>query len=160
MLNTKKKTTQLELQADKQKDIAGQSTQGRHFSATKAIVFGVLAAVLGGLFAFFTGGLSVLAGAAIGAVIGAASIGTVAGVASKSSDAPGIGGVTDEGPDPSKMSSLQALLACINTQTQKLSSQLGSTEKMFVENTSDRSTQLGQQAGQAITEMGKIMEPR
>ncbi|PWU13324.1 MAG: hypothetical protein C5B45_06150 [Chlamydiae bacterium] len=158
---TKVKTTQLELQADKQKDIAGQSTQGSHFSVTKAILFGVLAAVLGGLFAFFTGGASlVLAGAAIGAVAGAASIGIVAGVASKNSGAPGIGGVTEEGPDPSKMSSLQALLAYINTQTQKLSSQLGSTEKMFVENTSDRSAQLGQQAGQAITDIGKIMEPR
>lgn len=158
---TKVKTTQLELQAEKQKDIAGQSTQGRHFSMTKAIVFGVLAAVLGGLLAFFTGGASlVLAGAAIGAVAGAASIGTVAGVANNNSNAPGIGGITDEGPDQNLMSKLQALLAYCNTQTQKLSSQLGSTEKMFVENTSDRSTQLGQQAGQAISDMGKIMEPR
>ena len=157
---TKVKTTELELQAEKQKDIAGQSTQGRHFSTTKAILFGALAIVLGGMLAFFTGGLTVLVGAAIGAVIGVASIGTVAGVASKNSDAPGIGGITDEGPDSFKMSSLQALLAHINTLTQKTNSELGSTEKMFVENTSDRSTQLGQQAGQAITEMGKIMEPR
>ena len=72
----------------------------------------------------------------------------------------GVVGVVDEGPDSTIMGKLQALLAYCNTQTQKLSSQLGSTEKMFVENISDRSTQLGQQAGQAITEMGKIMEPR
>lgn len=158
---TKVKTTQLELQAEKQKDIAGQSTQGRHFSMTKAIVFGVIAAVLGGLLAFFTAGASLaIAGAAIGAVVGAASIGTVAGVADKNPDAPGLGGITDTGPDSGMMSKLQALLSYCNTQTQKLSSQLGSTEKMFVENISDRSTQLGQQSGQAISDMGKIMEPR
>lgn len=157
---TKVKTTELELQAEKQKDIAGQSTQGSHFSTTKAVIFGVLAAVLGGLLAFFTGGASLVVGAAIGAAIGAAAIGTVAGVAKNNPNASGIGGITDEGPDPTIMGKLQALLAYCNTQTQKLSSQLGSTEKMFVENTSDRSTQLGQQAGQAISDMGKIMEPR
>lgn len=158
---TKVKTTQLELQAEKQKDLAGQSTQGRHFSTTKAVIFGLVAAALGGLLAFFTGGISVvLAGAAIGAGIGAASIGIVATVEDKNPDALGLGGITDTGPDSKIMSKLQALLAYCNTQTQKLSSQLGSTEKMFVENTSDRSTQLGQQAGQAISDMGKIMEPR
>ncbi|HEV3269446.1 MAG TPA: hypothetical protein VGZ69_02215 [Candidatus Rhabdochlamydia sp.] len=157
---TKVKTTELELQAEKQKDLAGQSTQGSHFNTTKAIVFGVLAAVLGGLLAFFTGGASLVVGACIGAAVGAASIGTVAGVAKNNPNAPGIGGIVDEGPDQGLMSKLQGLLAYCNTQTQKLSSQLGSTEKMFVENNSDRSTQLGQQAGQAITDMGKIMEPR
>lgn len=157
---TKVKTTQLELQAEKQKDIAGQSTQGRHFSTTKAVIFGVLAIGLGAILGFFTGGLSLAVGAAIGAVVGAAALTTTAAVVNKNSNAPGLGGITDEGPDPTIMSKLQGLLAYCNTQTQKLSSQLGSTEKMFVENTSDRSTQLGQQAGQAITDMGKIMEPR
>lgn len=157
---TKVKTTQLELQAEKQKDLAGQSTQGRHFNTMKAVIFGVVAVALGALFAFFTGGASLIVGALIGAVVGAASIGAVASVANKNSNAPGLEGITDTGPDPTIMSKLQALLAYCNTQTQKLSSQLGSTEKMFVENTSDRSTQLGQQAGQVITDMGKIMEPR
>ncbi len=165
---TKVKTTQLELQAEKQKDLAGQSTQGRHFNTTNAVAFGALAlcigAVIGGLLAFFTGGASLAIGlalgAAVGGAVGGAAIGTVAGVASKNPDAPGIGGITDEGPDQGLMSKLQGLLAYCNTQTQKLSSQLGSTEKMFVENNSGRSTQLGQQAEQAITDMGKIMEPR
>ncbi|KAG6558961.1 hypothetical protein RHABOEDO_001557 [Candidatus Rhabdochlamydia oedothoracis] len=158
---TKVKTTQLELQAEKQKDLAGQSTQGRHFSNTKALIFGVLAVALGALFAFCTGGAgSLVLGAFLGATAGAISIGAVAGVAGNNSNAPGLEGVTDTGPDSTIMSKLQALLAYCNTQTQKLSSQLGSTEKIFVENASDRSAQLGQQAGQAITDMGRIMETK
>jgi len=157
---TKVKTTQLELQAEKQKDLAGQSAQGRHFSITKAVIFGGLAIALGAILGFFTGGLSVVVGAAIGAAIGAVSLITTYAVVDSNPNAPGVRGITDEGPDPTIMSELQGLLAYCNTQTQKLSSQLGSTEKMFVENNSDRSTQLGQQAGQAITDMGKIMEPR
>lgn len=37
------------------------------------------------------------------------------------------------------------LISFFNTQTQKINSQLGSTEKIFVENISDRSAQLGKQ---------------
>ncbi|VHO04148.1 hypothetical protein [Candidatus Rhabdochlamydia sp. T3358] len=180
---TKVKTTQLELQAEKQKDIAGQSTQGRHGNIGAIVLFSLIA-ILG--FAMLFTGVGAVAGAGLlgaeagtflgvggalaeasitataipGAVVGAGVSAGFAVPAMNNSEAAGLGPVTQEGPDPTKMSSLQALLAYCNTQTQKLSSQLGSTEKMFVENTSDRSTQLGQQAGQAITEMGKIMEPR
>ncbi len=180
---TKVKTTQLELQAEKQKDIAGQSTQGRHGNIGAIVLFSLIAilgfamlftgvgAVAGfgllgaeaGTFLGVGGALaeaSITATAIPGAVVGAGVSAGFAVPAMNNSEAAGLGPVTQEGPDPIKMSSLQALLAYCNTQTQKLSSQLGSTEKMFVENTSDRSTQLGQQAGQAITEMGKIMEPR
>lgn len=157
---TKVKTTQLELQAEKQKDIAGQSTQGKHVNVTYAIGWIALAVFLNVALAFFTGGTSLLIEGVVGGLIGAASVGAAAGVAASNPDASGIGGITDEGPNLPLMNKLQSLLAYCNTQTQKLSSQLGSTEKMFVENPSDRSSQLGQQAGQAITEMGEIMKSR
>lgn len=158
---TKVKTTELELQSEKQKEIAGQSTQGRHFSPTKAVILGVLAIAIGSVLAFFTGGASLaLVGAGIGLIAGGVAVGTLAAVTDAKPDLPGASVVTDEGPDATITGKLQALLAYCNTQTQKLSSQLGSTQKLFVENTSDRSAQLGQQAGQAIADMGKIMEPK
>lgn len=155
---TKVKTTQLELQAEKQKDIAGQSTSGKHVSTTNCVLIGLGIFLLGAILGIFTGGLAF--GAAMGGAAALIGAGSVYGYAKNNPNDAGVAGVVDEGPDSTIMSKLQALLAYCNTQTQKLSSQLGSTEKMFVENTSDRSTQLGQQAGQAITEMGKIMEPR
>ncbi|MEK7339169.1 MAG: hypothetical protein AABZ92_00460, partial [Verrucomicrobiota bacterium] len=157
------------------------STQGRHANIGAIIGFSLLAIV--GFALLFTGigtaagaGLLATEGAfAAGGAVAAASGYAVAGAgafvgtgvslgfavpAMNNPEGAGLGPVTQEGPDPTIMSKLQGLLAYCNTQTQKLSSQLGSTEKMFVENNSDRSTQLGQQAGQAITDMGKIMEPR
>lgn len=157
---TKVKTSQLELQAEKQKDIAKQSTEGTHVNTTYAMLWAGFGAVLGGLLAFFTGGLSILAGVAIGGVIAGTSIGITAGVAKHNPDAGGLGGITDKGPDAAKTMSLQSLLAYFNTEVQKLSSQLGSTEKLLVENTSTKSSQLGQQAGDAIREMGEIMKPK
>ena len=44
------------------------------------------------------------------------------------------------------------------TKVSFLSSNLGFTEKTFVENVSERSMQLGQQAGQAIKDLGDMMK--
>ncbi len=66
--------------------------------------------------------------------------------------------MTEMGPEDKKLILSQNLISFFNTQTQKINSQLGSTEKMFVENVSDRSAQLGQQSGQAITEFGQMMK--
>lgn len=158
---TKVKTTQLELQAEKQKDIAGQSTQGKHFSYTYAAGWVAAAVVIGGVLALFTGGLSlIVTGAVIGAAAGTMGVAATGFMASENPESAVFAGITEEGPDQTKTTALQGLLAYCNTQTQKLSSQLGSTQKMFVENVSDRSSQLGQQSGQAITEMGEIMKSR
>lgn len=158
---TKVKTTQLELQAEKQKDIASQSTQGKHFSYTYAAGWVAAAVVIGGVLAFFTGGLSlIVTGAVIGAAAGTVGVAATGFIASENPESAVFAGITEEGPDQTKTNTLQSLLAYCNTQTQKLSSQLGSTQKMFVENISDRSSQLGQQSGQAITEMGEIMKSR
>lgn len=190
---TKVKTTQLELQAEKQKGIAGQSTQGQHLSTSKSIWIAL--GVFVGCFLLLTG-IGAAAGAGLlgtlalttAATVSAATVGTVTAVgtavavstaaavasavvvlagvgipsivAADHPDAPGLGLLTEEGPRQTLVDRMQAMLSYCNTQTQKLSSQLGSTEKMFVENVSDRSTQLGQQAGQAITEMGEIMKSR
>lgn len=158
---TKVKTSQLELQAEKQKDIAKQSTEGIHVNTTYAICWSIFGAVLGAAFAFLTGGVSLaLAGAAIGGVIAGASVGITAAVAKHNPDAGGLGGITDKGPDAVKTMNLQTMLAYFNTEVQKLSSQLGSTEKLLVEDTSTKSSQIGQQAGDAIREMGEIMKSR
>ncbi|MGL4540044.1 MAG: hypothetical protein ACRCU0_03615 [Candidatus Rhabdochlamydia sp.] len=165
---TKVKTTQLELQAEKQKGIAGQSTQGQHLSSTKALCIGLgvfaaclaltgIGVLLAGAVLGVAATLAVVGGSALVALVG---VGTPAIVAVVNPDAPGLGGLTEEGPRQTLVDRMQAMLSYCSTQTQKLSSQLGSTEKMFVENVSDRSTQLGQQAGQAITEMGEIMKSR
>ncbi|MDR2539465.1 MAG: hypothetical protein LBC45_02465 [Chlamydiales bacterium] len=155
---TRVKTTQLELQEEKQKDFASRSTQGKHISNAKMCMWGAIGIILG-MVAFFTLGATFAVAVPIGLTILGSFIATWT-VADNNPNAPGLEGIMDTGPDGNLMTEIQSLLAYCNTQTQKLSSQLSSTEKMFVENVSDRSTQLGQQAGQAITDMGKIMEPR
>ena len=155
---TKVKTTQLELQAQKVKDNANESTQGQHMSTCKSILLGIGVALAIGLFAFFTfgAGLAVAAGAGIvaGATVGI-SVYSAADPNAKAS-----GWLTDTGPDGNKITHLQTMLNYFNTETQKLSSQLGSTEKLLVEDTSTRSTQMSQQAGQAISELGEVMKSR
>jgi len=53
---------------------------------------------------------------------------------------------------------MQALLAYLNTKVNSISSNLGFTEKTFVENVSERSMQLGRQAGQVIKDLGDMMK--
>jgi len=54
---TKVKTTQLELESQKQKDIANESTSSKHISKTKAILIGVGILLFGALVGLFTGGV-------------------------------------------------------------------------------------------------------
>jgi hypothetical protein len=174
---TKVKTAQLEINAEAIKDQANQSVQGRHMSTTSAAI--LTASVFGLCFLALTGvgflaGMGLLSGiVAIGGGIMASSslaVGVTAGLitglsagsiciaAYKNPELPGLEWMTEVGPEDTKLMHSQNLISFFNTQTQKINSQLGSTEKMFVENVSDRSAQLGQQSGQAITEFGQMMK--
>ncbi|VHO05037.1 hypothetical protein [Candidatus Rhabdochlamydia sp. T3358] len=173
----KVKTAQLEINAEAIKDHANQSVQGRHMSTTSAAI--LAASVFGASILALTG-LGLLAGAgllsgivaigggimassslALGAtavLITGLSAGSICIAAYQNPELPGLEWMTEMGPEDTKLMLSQNLISFFNTQTQKINSQLGSTEKMFVENISDRSAQLGQQSGQAITEFGQMMK--
>lgn len=173
----KVKTAQLEFNAEAIKDHANQSVQGRHISASTAAiltiaVFGASILALTGLGALAGMGLlngivaigggimgsSTLALGVTASLITGLSAGSICIAAYKHPEQPGLEWLTELGPNDQKLMYSQNLISFFNTQTQKINSQLGSTEKMFVENVSDRSSQLGQQSGQAITEFGQMMK--
>lgn len=178
MEQVKVKTTQLELNAEEIKHNANQSVEGRHVSvattvAIAACVFGLCllaltgAGILAGMGLLGSGilaigggimGSSYLALGITAGVLTGLSVGSALIAAYKNPELPGLEGMTEVGPDDKKLMHSQNLMSFFNTQTQKLNSQLGSTEKMFIENVSDRSTQLGQQAGQSIDTLGHMMK--
>ncbi|QZA59392.1 hypothetical protein [Candidatus Rhabdochlamydia porcellionis] len=174
---TKVKTAQLEINAEAIKNQANQSVQGRHMSAASAAILTI--AVFGLCFLALTGigalaGMGLLSGtlAIGGGLMGSSSLaagitsglitglsaGSICIAAYKNPELPSLEWMTELGPEDKKLMLSQNLINFFNTQTQKINSQLGATEKMFVENTSDRSAQLGQQSGQAITEFGQMMK--
>ena len=171
------KTAQLEINAEAVKNQANQSVQGRHISTAKAailtiVVFGLCFLALTGVGALagmglvsgifaIGGGIMTSSSLALGttaALITGLSAGSICFAAYKNPELPGLEWMTELGPEDKKLMLSQNLISFFNTQTQKINSQLGSTEKMFVENVSDRSAQLGQQSGQAITEFGQMMK--
>lgn len=174
---TKVKTAQLEINAEAIKNQANQSVQGRHMSAASAMiltitVFGLCFLALTGIGALAEMGLlsgtlaiggglmgsSYLAVGVTSGLITGLSAGSICIAAYKNPELPGLEWMTELGPEDKKLMLSQNLISFFNTQTQKINSQLGATEKMFVENVSDRSAQLGQQSGQAITEFGQMMK--
>ncbi len=178
MEQVKVKTTQLELNAEEIKNNANQSVEGRHMSTTHTVliaaaVFGLCLLALTGVGALagmglLGGGILAIGGGIMGSsylalgltagVLTGLSVGSACIAAYKNPELSGLSWMTEVGPDDKKLMHSQNLISFFNTQTQKLNSQLGSTEKMFVENISDRSTQLGQQAGQAIDTLGQMMK--
>lgn len=167
----------MEANAEKIKDNANKPIQEHHLDKTSAIVtaivvFGLCCLALTGVGALvsagYLGGLLAVGGGfitssnlAIGVAAGALtglSVGGACLAAHYNPELPGLEVITEVGPNSAKLMQSQNLLIFFNLQTQKLSSQLGSTEKLLVEDTSTRSTQLGQQAGQAIDTLGQMMK--
>ena len=156
---TKVKTTQLELESQRRKDIADESTSAKHISKTNTILIGVGILLFGALVGVFTGGIgTMIVGALLGGTAAVVGVGSAYGYAKDNLDNPGVSGLVEEGPDDFKMSTMQALLSYLNTKVNTISSSLGFIEKTFVEHVSERSMQLGQQAGQSIRDLGDMMK--
>jgi hypothetical protein len=158
---TRVSTQQLELQSQKQKDIANESNTAKHLSWTTCGVIAAVIVIFGAILGIATGGLGLAGlglGAALGATGAAVGVGSAMGYASNNLNDPGVAGLVGGGPDQNRSNTLQYLMSYLNTVVNTLSSKLGFTEKMFVENISDQSAQLGQQAGEAIRDLGDVMK--
>lgn len=153
---TKVKTAQLELQSQKQKDLASESNSSKHVSETKCLLIAGAIVIFGGILGILTGGVSLAIG--LGVVGAAVGVGSAAGYAKNHLDNPGVVGIVGEGPDSNRVHTMQYMMSYLNTEASALSSKLGFTEKMFVENISDQSARLGQQAGEAIRDLGDVMK--
>lgn len=160
----------LEDSAKEQKNIANESTTGKHFSIGKALIYGLIALFAVAVIAavtVFTGGLGLVAieigvgaglaaSAGIGAGVAAVGVGVPSLVASSNPNAAGVGGLTDNGPDQNKLTQIGILNAFWNLIAQKANQNIQTGTQLNIVNASSSNTQQGQQAAQVIQEWGDM----
>ena len=166
----------LEDSAKEQKNIANQSTQSRHANTGMLILFGLIAIVSIAL--LFTGvgsalgaGLLVAEEGAIataaaatsgyafagaGAVVGAGVTAGFTAPAMNNPEAPGLGPVTQEGPDEAKLMQINILNSFYNLLAQRANQNIQTGTQLNIVNPSSSNTQQGQQAAQVIQEWGEM----